>query len=198
MCLKSSRFKSWMKYSRRKNLHCFLKETMALITYSASTKNELWTLFGLAQVRVKTSSFIPPTLVGQKLFSGKKIHTRYVKIYGAIVVIAVVHVDFSFMDSDLVTRMRLQHVRSFFSNKLIASMESKPCWRVFFVIRQINGRMDCILGKTSTYKINLYITNYCRISHIFHRAESTSEFTGFFTGCFTSIKVSHGFHMKFT
>ena len=31
------------------------------------------------------------------------------------------------MDSDLVTRMRLQHVRSFFSNKLIAGMESKPC-----------------------------------------------------------------------
>ena len=27
--------------------------------------------------------------------------------------ITVVHVDFSFMDSDLVTRMRLQHVRSF-------------------------------------------------------------------------------------
>ena len=41
--------------------------------------------------------------------------------------IAVVHVDFNFMDSDLVTRMRLQHVRSFFSNKLIAGMESKPC-----------------------------------------------------------------------
>ena len=41
--------------------------------------------------------------------------------------IAVVHVDFSFMDSDLVTRMRLQHVRPFFSNKLIAGMESKPC-----------------------------------------------------------------------
>ena len=87
---KSSRFKSWMKYSRRKNLHCFLKETMSFITYSASTKNELWTLFGLAQVRVKTSCFIPHTLVGQKLFSGKKIHTKYVKIYGAIVVIAVV------------------------------------------------------------------------------------------------------------
>ena len=41
--------------------------------------------------------------------------------------IAVVHVDFSFMDSDLVTLMRLQHVRLFFSNKLIARMESKPC-----------------------------------------------------------------------
>ena len=156
MSLKSSRFKSWMKYSRRKNLHCFLKETMALITYSASTKNELWTLFGLAQVRVKTSCFILHTLVGQKLFSGKKLHTKCVKIYGAIVVIAVVHVDFSFMDSDLVTRMRLQHVRSFFSNKLIAGMESKPCWRVFFGIRQINGRMDDILGKTTTYKINIY------------------------------------------
>ena len=153
---KSSRFKSWMKYSRRKNLYCFLKETMSLITYSASTKNELWTLFGLAQVRVKTSCFIPHTLVGQKLFSGKKIHTKYGKIYGAIVVIAVVHVDFSFMDSDLVTRMILQHVRSLFGNKLIAGMESKPCWRVFFLIRQINGRMDYILGKTTTYKINIY------------------------------------------
>ena len=116
-----------MKYSRRKNLHCFLKETMVLITYSALTKNELWTLFGLAQVRVKTSCFILHILVGQKLFSGKKLHTKCVKIYGAIVVIAVVHVDFSFMERDLVTRMRLQHVRSFFSNKLIAGMESKPC-----------------------------------------------------------------------
>ena len=145
-----------MKYSRRKNLHCFLKETMALITYSASTKNELWTLFGQAQVRVKTSCVILHTLVGQKLFSGKKIHTKYVKIYGAIVVIAVVHEDFSFMDSDLVTRMRLQHVKSFFSNKLIAGMESKPFWRVLFVIRQINGRMDYILGKTTTCKINMY------------------------------------------
>ena len=86
---------------------------MVLITYSALTKNELWTLFGLAQVRVKTICFILHTLVGQKLFSGKKIPTKYVKIYGAIVVFAVVHVDFSFMDSDLVTRMRLQHVRSF-------------------------------------------------------------------------------------
>ena len=131
MSLKSSRFKSWMKYSRRKNLHCFLKETMVLITYSALTKNELWTLFGLAQVRVKTSCFILHILVSQKLFSGKKLHTKCVKIYGAIVVIAVVHVDFSFMDSDLVTRMRLQHVRSFFSNKLIAGMESKPCEKSF-------------------------------------------------------------------
>ena len=74
---------------------------MVLITYSALTKNELWTLFGLAQVRVKTICFILHTLVGQKLFSGKKIPTKYVKIYGAIVVFAVVHVDFSFMDSDL-------------------------------------------------------------------------------------------------
>ena len=103
----------WMKYSKRKNLHCFLKETLALITYSAVTKNELWTLFGLAQVRVKTICFILHTIVGQKLFSGKKIPTKYVKIYGAIVVFAVVHVDFSFMDSDLATRMRLQHVTSF-------------------------------------------------------------------------------------
>ena len=63
----------------------------------------------------------------KSFFPVKKIHIKHVKIYGAIVVIAVVHVDFSFMDSDLVTRMRLQHVRSFFSNKLIAGMESKPC-----------------------------------------------------------------------
>ena len=129
---------------------------MALITYSASTKNELWTLFGLAQVRVKTSCFIIHTLLGQKLFSGKKIRTKYVKIYGTIVVIAVVDEDFTFMDSDLVTQMRLQHVRSFFSNKLIAGMESKPCWSVFFVIRQIKGTMDYILGKTTTYKIKMY------------------------------------------
>ena len=47
-------------------------------------------MFGQAQVRVKTSCVILHTLVGQKLFSGKKIHTKYVKIYGAIVVIAVV------------------------------------------------------------------------------------------------------------
>ena len=64
--------------------------------------------------------------MGQKLFSGKKIHTKYDKLYEASVVIAVVHEDFSFIDSDLVTRMRLQHVKSFFSNKLIAGMESKP------------------------------------------------------------------------
>ena len=35
-------------------------------------------------------------------------------------------------------------------------MESKPCRRVFFLIRQINGRMDYILDKTTTYKINMY------------------------------------------
>lgn len=59
------------------------------------------------------------TLVGQKLSFGKKIHTKYVKIYGAIVVIAVVHVDFSFMDSDLVTRGLHQLQNSFNCKKPI-------------------------------------------------------------------------------
>ena len=151
---KSSRFKSWMKYSRRKNLHCFLKETMSFITYSASTKNELWTLFGLAQVRVKTSCFIPRTLVGQKLFSGKKnshkicqnlwsdrcdrCGTWRIQFYGQW-----------FSNSNDITTCKI-------INRLIAGMESKPCWRVFFLIRQINGRIDYILGKTTTYKINMY------------------------------------------
>ena len=85
--------------------------------------NIVWTSSGTSQDQLLYTT----TLVGQKLFSGKKIHTKYGKIYGAIVVIAVVHVDFSFMDSDLVTRMILQHVRSLFGNKLIACMESKPC-----------------------------------------------------------------------
>ena len=84
--------------------------------------NIVWTSSGTSQDQLLYTTYT----CGSKAFSGKKIHTKYVKIYGAIVVIAVVHVDFSFIDSDLVTRMRLQHVKSFFSNKLIAGMESKP------------------------------------------------------------------------
>ena len=62
----------------------------------------VWTSSGTTRL-IEYQDQLLSILVRQKLFSGKKIHTKYLKIYEAIVAIAEVHVDFSFMDSDLVS-----------------------------------------------------------------------------------------------
>ena len=94
------------------------------LTYKASTKDVLWTLFGLAQVRwlylqsfnerdvvdiVWTSSdtrrpFEYPScllhLWIKSFFPIRKFHAKHFRIYEANFAITEVHVDFSIMDSE--------------------------------------------------------------------------------------------------